>query len=287
MIRAVGDPRDRMREDRLRALRAIRFAARFGFQIDAKTWDAIVESAPHLGRLSGERVKQEIEKTMDQVPLPSRAFAMWGKSGAFDTLIPPLATVTEQQLAPLDHLRRPLLSRRPHRKSTRVAALFSAAPPVSVRPTLKALRFSNAETEWMGSLLDRWDRLKSDMTAAMSAYKPPNDATLRRWAAEAGRTRLAPLLRLANAHWWASREVGEPAPTQARIAAVYRRAVRIAYNDPIEIADLAIDGNDLQKLGITGPAVGATLRKLLEVVINQPDKNTRDKLLQIVTSGTK
>jgi tRNA nucleotidyltransferase (CCA-adding enzyme) len=285
MIRAVGDPRDRMREDRLRALRAIRFAARFRFQIDAKTWDAIVESAPHLGRLSGERVKQEIEKTMDQVALPSRAFAMWAKSGAFDTLIPPLAMVTDQQLAPLDHLRRPLISGRPHRKSTRIAALFAAAPPQTVRPALKALRFSNAETEWIGSLIDRWDRLKSDINTAMAAYKPPTDEVLRRWAAEAGRTRLGPLLRIANAHWLAAVEVAEPAPDPARIASVYRRAIRIAYNDPIEVADLAIDGDDLQKLGITGPAVGATLRKLLEVVINQPKKNTHDELLAIVRKG--
>ena len=65
IIRAVGDPRDRMREDRLRALRAIRFGARFGFDIDPATWDAIVESAPQMTRLSAERVKQEIEKTME------------------------------------------------------------------------------------------------------------------------------------------------------------------------------------------------------------------------------
>src|SRR6478672_9285649 len=59
IIRAVGEPWERMREDRLRALRAIRFGARFGFEIDPKTWAAIIESAPQLGRLSAERVKQE------------------------------------------------------------------------------------------------------------------------------------------------------------------------------------------------------------------------------------
>src|SRR5882672_10316366 len=69
IIRAVGDPRERMREDRLRALRAIRFGARFGFEIDPATWAAIVESAPEMSRLSAERVKQEIEKTMEQVKL--------------------------------------------------------------------------------------------------------------------------------------------------------------------------------------------------------------------------
>ena len=286
IVRSVGDPSDRMREDRLRALRAMRFAARFGFQIESKTWDAIVESAPHLGRLSAERVKQEIEKTMEQVPLPSRAFAMWSKSGAFDTLIPSLAMVTERQLAPLDHLRRPILPGRPHRKSTRIAALFAAAPADVVRPTLKALRFSNAETEWIGSLVDRWARLGPEMTEAINGYKPPTDATLRRWAAEAGRTRLAPLLRLADAFWWVSRELGEPAPSKARVAAVYKRAIRIAYNDPIEVADLAIDGNDLRELGVTGPAAGVTLRKLLDVVINEPGMNTRDALLAIVKTGS-
>jgi tRNA nucleotidyltransferase (CCA-adding enzyme) len=46
IIRAVGEAAARMREDRLRALRGIRFAARFGFTLDPATWDAIVESAP-------------------------------------------------------------------------------------------------------------------------------------------------------------------------------------------------------------------------------------------------
>ena len=71
------------------------------------------------------------------------------------------------------------------------------------------------------------------------------------------------------------------------ISSVYRRAVRIAYNDPIEISDLAIDGDDLQQLGVSGPALGVTLRKLLEVVINQPGMNTREQLLAIVKSESK
>src|SRR6185437_12978650 len=56
IVCAVGDPEARMREDRLRALRAIRFAARLDFSIDDATRRAIVDSAPFLGRLSPERV---------------------------------------------------------------------------------------------------------------------------------------------------------------------------------------------------------------------------------------
>jgi tRNA nucleotidyltransferase (CCA-adding enzyme) len=292
LIRAVGDARERMREDRLRALRAIRFASRFGFDIERDTWDAIVESAPELGRLSAERVKQEIEKTMDQVALPSKAFAMWRDTGAFGTLIPALAHVTDRQLAPLDHLRRPLLQRRPARRTTRIAALFASVPGPTVRKTLKDLRFSNTDTDWIANLVERWQQLGPTMTSAMLkaeeiyAADPwgeqyPPSAVLRSWAATVGSTRLAPLLRLADANWWAGRQAGEPAPYKQTIASVYKRAIKIAYRDPIALSDLAIDGTDLEKLDIRGPAVGVVLRKLLEAVIADPRKNTHVQLLEM------
>ena len=298
IIRAVGDPWDRMREDRLRALRAIRFSARFGFEIDQGTWAAIVDSSSHLSRLSAERVKQEVEKTMDQVRFPSKAFAKWRDSGALATLIPSLAHVTDRQLRPLDHLRRPGPPGRPARRITRIAALFAAAPGVTVRKTLKDLRFSNSETEWIAILIERWQQLGPSMTRALLdveeryAMDPWGDRTppssvLRSWAASAGRTRLAPLLRLADAFWWAAREAGQPAPYKQTVAAVYKRAVKIAYKDAIELSDLAIDGSDLAKLGITGPQVGVTLRKLLEAVINEPGQNRRDHLLELAKHLTK
>jgi tRNA nucleotidyltransferase (CCA-adding enzyme) len=292
LIRAVGDARDRMREDRLRALRAIRFASRFGFDIERDTWDAIVESAPELGRLSAERVKQEIEKTMDQVALPSKAFTMWRDTGAFGTLIPALAHVTDRQLAPLDHLRRPLLPRRPARRTTRIAALFASVPGPTVRKTLKDLRFSNSDTEWIAVLVERWQQLGPAMTSALLkaeevyAADPwgeqyPPSAVLRSWAATVGSTRLAPLLRLADANWWAGRQAGEPAPYKQTIASVYKRAIKIAYRDAIALSDLAIDGTDLEKLDIRGPAVGAALKKMLEAVIADPRKNTHAQLLEM------
>src|ERR1043165_5248365 len=82
VARAVGDAGARMREARLRALRAIRFAARFGFTIEDATRRAMDASAPHLGRLSPERVKQELDKTMEQVRCPSEALLLWRDTGA-------------------------------------------------------------------------------------------------------------------------------------------------------------------------------------------------------------
>ena len=281
IVRAVGAPSERMREDRLRALRGLRFAARFEFEIDPDTWDAIAASAPHLGRLSAERVKQEIEKTMDQVERPSRAFEMWKNSGAFATLVPELANLTAVDLATIDHVCPPSLPGRPARRVTRMIALFAAVPHGLVPGILKGLRFSNADAGWISSVINQWQAMQKEMRFSMMSDEPPSDAVLRRWAAMAGRTRFASVLRVASARWSAERDAGIAAPDAVRVRSVYRRAVRIAYHDPIEVGDLAVNGRDLEKIGITGPAVGRTLRSLLETVINDPAANLRTQLLEL------
>jgi tRNA nucleotidyltransferase (CCA-adding enzyme) len=278
VIRAVGVAAERMREDRLRALRALRFAARFQFHIDPDTWTAIVESAPHLERLSAERVKQEIEKTMEQVKKPSVAFALWKKSGAFDALIPGLAGVSDIDLGTIDQLPTPRMAGLSQRRTLRMIALFAAAPHGSVTGMLKALRFSNADAAWIGSILTGWNAIGEEMRMALEAGKV-SDGAIRKWAAATSRTRLASVLRLARARWCAERLAGIEAPDPSRAASVYRRAIRIAYNDPIEISDLAVNGRDLEKTGMTGPEVGRTLRSLLELVINDPSFNIHERLL--------
>ena len=71
-----------------------------------------------------------------------------------------------------------------------------------------------------------------------------------------------------------------------KIGPVYRRMVRVAYRDPLSVTDLAIDGSDLMDAGIpAGPAIGTTLRRLLDAVIEDPAKNTRDTLLELAASG--
>ena len=279
IVRSVGVPEERMREDRLRALRGLRFAARFEFEIERNTWDAIVASEPHLGRLSAERVEQEDEKTMDQVKKPSRAFSMWHTSGAFATLIPALANMQSLDLATLDNLCLPGPPGRPQRRMMCMIALFAAAPHGQVPGILKMLRFSNSDAAWIGSIVANWQTLQNEIRFAMTGESAPSDAILRRWAAIAGRTRLASVLRVASARWTAERQAGLAAPRADLVASVYRRALRIAYRDPIEVADLAINGRDLEKIGITGPGVGRTLRSLLETVINDPAANSRESLL--------
>jgi tRNA nucleotidyltransferase (CCA-adding enzyme) len=284
LLRAVGEPDERMREDRLRALRGIRFAARFGFTIEPVTWQAIVRSAPHLTRLSRERVKQEIEKTMEQVKAPSVAFSMWKSSGALASLVPPLAMQDEIALASADFIAMPDSPREERstsRRMHRVLSLFLGLSYDSVRHALHELRFSNADTRTMARLSELWTQLFEPMSAALMRDEPPSDATIRRWAAATGRTQLASFIRVASARWCALRQAGKPAPASPRVASFYRRALRIAYRDPIELADLAVDGEDLQAAGIArGPALGKILRALADWVVEHPDRNTRDQLLR-------
>jgi hypothetical protein len=68
---------------------------------------------------------------------------------------------------------------------------------------------------------------------------------------------------------------------QKQLGSLYRRMLRTARTDPIEIADLAIDGDDLRRDGIpAGPVLGKILKALLEAVLEDPSHNTRDWLLQ-------
>jgi tRNA nucleotidyltransferase/poly(A) polymerase len=283
LLRAVGQPDERMREDRLRALRGIRFAARFGFTIEPVTWQAIVNSAPHLTRLSRERVKQEIEKTMEQVRAPSAAFAMWKASGALASLVPPLAVQADIAFASADCIPIPECRREERaasRRLHRVLSLFLGLPHDRVRHALHDLRFSNADIRTMVRLAELWTQLFDPMTTALMRGTAPSDAEIRRWAAASGRTQLASFIRVASARWSAVRQAGKPAPSPARVASLYRRALRIAYRDPIELADLAVDGEDLQSAGIArGPALGKILRALVDWVVEEPARNTRDQLL--------
>lgn len=270
MVRCVGEAAERMREDRLRALRALRFAGRFDFSLDAATWGAIQESAPHLGRLSMERVKQELEKVMEQVARPSLTMERYRDAGILASLVPLIADAPRARFAALDHLARPGLTRRPDRRMLRLAALFvepGVAPVRTLERDLKALKFSNDET-------------RATVTLANAAALAPISADpveLRRLIAKVGRLMVPGLSRLL---WARAKAEGVSAADGIGGVALYRRALRSAFTDPLTIGDLAIDGDDLRQAGVpAGKAMGEMLQRLLEAVLVDPRLNTRESLL--------
>lgn len=292
VVRAVGTARQRMLEDRLRALRGLRFAGRFGFTIDDATWRAIVESAPHLGRLSRERVKQEIEKTLDQVTQPSLTFRMWRDAGAFESVVPELAKISDATLGAVDAVCKAaaaedlatagprVRARADRQRFLRLTALFSELSPEVAERTLRSLRFSNQQISQIVLLLRSWSALGNDMREQL-LRGAPSPRQLRSWAAHAGRPGFPLLLRLAHASW-TSQRARAAAPSAASIRRLYSSGVKTAYRDPIAIADLAVDGDDLVAAGIApGPTIGKILVALRDAVLDDPARNTREVLLDL------
>ncbi|MDX2184382.1 MAG: CCA tRNA nucleotidyltransferase [Gemmatimonadaceae bacterium] len=287
-LRAVGDPAARMREDRLRALRAIRFASRFGFAIAPETWTAVQDSAPDLGRLSAERVRQELEKTMEQVALPSVALRRWREAGALRALLPALDNAPVAALYAADALARPGLRGRPARRINRLAALVALLGRAGALEVTKALKMSNADGQWIGALAGGFAAHGDALFRAASDGEIP-DRLLRRVAADVGRTKVLPLLRVCGGVWnGVALAAGDRAPPALLVSThrrLYARAAHIAWRDPIELADLAVDGEDLRRVGVPpGPALGRTLRLLLDAVVEDPARNTREALLALAAA---
>jgi tRNA nucleotidyltransferase (CCA-adding enzyme) len=281
LVRAVGDPEQRMREDRLRALRAIRFASRYEFDIDDATLGAIRSSAPHLTRLSRERVRQELVKTMEQVERPSGALRIWRDVGALRVLVPALAELPEVALLTLDELPREseVGRARPQRTSNRIAALFLDVAPPAARRAMNDLRFSKHETNWTSALVELWGSVAPEIAAALQRGGA-SDRQARRWLARIGRMRAGGFLRVAAARWSATRTLGLDAPDVRAVRTLHRQLRRSLFRDPIEIADLAIGGDDLRSAGIpAGPIYAKILGALLDWVLDDPSRNTREALL--------
>src|SRR5436189_4413294 len=89
LVRAIGDPTKRFAEDRLRMLRAVRFAAVLDYQIDKGTWDALVANAPSINQISAERIRDESVRTFVS-PNRLRGWDLLDASGLMRTILPEL-----------------------------------------------------------------------------------------------------------------------------------------------------------------------------------------------------
>lgn len=102
VVRTIGDPDRRFSEDYLRILRAIRFSTRFGFELDSAAQDAIRRHAGKLSRLSGERIRDELEKML-LGPRPSQAFRMMLELGVLKEILPEAAAMSGVEQPPQFH----------------------------------------------------------------------------------------------------------------------------------------------------------------------------------------
>jgi poly(A) polymerase len=102
IIRAIGDPKRRCMEDKLRMLRAVRFAARFGYQIDPATAEAIKELAPLIVQVSAERLRDELTKILTEGKA-SRGFEFLDQTGLLQCVLPEVSAMKGVAQPPQHH----------------------------------------------------------------------------------------------------------------------------------------------------------------------------------------
>lgn len=241
VVRAVGDPRARFREDYLRILRAIRFACRLDFVVEPETWAAAIESSTGLPRLSAERVREEWFRGLETARSVARFFAMWRETGAVDRWLPGFPAAY------------PFASEDPF---PRDAVLLTAVACQRSAEALERLKAAGTEISRAGRI-DRGPAQPADQTAA----------AVRRWlsSVEPAADDLLDAYRLRH---------GAPAPWLEEVVAIRSRG------DPVLRNQLAVSGDDLRAAGMApGPPIGRALADLLEHVLEDPARNDRDSLL--------
>lgn len=283
VLKTVGVPAERFAEDYLRVLRALRFSGQFGCDIEAETWGALCDAVPHLGILSAERVREELMKVLTKAETPSVALGLYERSGALHGLYPELSDALalpdgrplEAVLAVCDAVPRsqPLV---------RLAIFLSpladegsrAAGVVHgrVEGLLVRLRCSNAETKRVSGLV-------ANRARGVPSLDPVD---IRRWLFRTDPALFPDMARI----WLAEARAGlDPisdggaSPEESVVERV--RAIRnvLASTPPLSISDLALDGADLQAMGLKpGPVFGEIFERLLQHVLEHPEANTKDTL---------
>jgi len=247
IIRTVGKPDERFSEDSLRMLRALRFSAVLGFEIETETLAAVHKNSQLISHVAIERISSELLKTL-LAPNPEAALSMLeisllcGASGL-------------QNDKRLKRLRR--IPKQPAQRLAALAALLASAGVVRTpRGLLTRLRLDSASFK------------NASLGAELALTKKPETALdWKRLLAANGKEVcdcLAAADRLLSGN---------------RSSLVYRQV--LSSGECCSLKNLAISGGDLLKLGFSGRDVGTTLNSLLDHVLQYPQENNAEKLSKI------
>ena len=294
ILRAVGQPDERFREDALRMLRAVRFATLLDLGIDPPTADAIRRNAALTASLSGERIQQEIVKML-AAAAPSVAFRMLSDLGVLAVICPELeeckGTPQEKAAAEnvFDHSLATLDATPPGDIPLRLAGLFH---DIGKPDTFADGHFH--QHEFVGeaktrAILKRW-KFDRDTVSEVSHlirhhmfwYQTEwTGSAVRRFMTKVGIENIPALFALRRADNIGS---GARSPRMYALEALWRRVQEeIHAANAFSPRDLKIDGNDImQELGIKpGPEVGRIINALFERVLDDPALNERETLLRL------
>ena len=296
IIRCVGDASERFGEDALRILRGIRFAAQLGFIIDKETQEGMKELAPTLKYISAERIQAELVKMLvsDRPELLRNAYELGVTKQflpEFDCLMKTeqetphhMYNVGEHTLHALQHVRADKLLRltmllhdmgKPALKTVDETgrAHFKKHAFESERISkniLKRLKFDNDTLHKVSRLVLYHD------------YRMPAAAkNVRRAMNKIGEDLFPYYMEVRRADVMAQsmykRE--EKLKNLDEIESIYQKIA--AAGQCVSLKDLAVTGSDLIQAGMKpGKEIGDKLKELLELVIEEPEQNTKEKLLE-------
>jgi tRNA nucleotidyltransferase (CCA-adding enzyme) len=301
LIRAVGDPLARFREDGLRPMRAVRQASQLGFDVEAATLDAIPPTLDVFRKVSAERVRDEMLKMLAS-PKPSLGLELMRATGLLGEVLPELLEgvgCTQNRFHKHDVYGHTLavVDSTPGDAVVKLGALLhDVGKPRARQPREGAPgEFSFFKHEYVGkdmadAICRRWkmstadrERVVSMVEHHMFFYAPDwTDGTVRRFVRRVGEGTLSALFALREGDVLGrgfgedpERELGE---LRRRIAAV------TAEDAALRVTDLAIDGKDVMRILGIPPSreIGVLLERLLERVLDDPSLNTREKLEELL-----
>ncbi len=315
LIRCVGRAEDRFTEDALRILRALRFAAQLGFEIEAETEAAVRRLAPNLVHVSKERIQTELMKLLlsDHPDMIRKVF----DCGA--------AAYVSETFAKIEPGKIALSPRLPARKSLRWAALLRHQSAEEAKQILRELKLDNDTVASVGTLVEWWrqpvGQTQAEIRRTMSRMSPElfddllclKEEILRYYelypcAGETGgitgssgySVNTDERYELCQHEEKIDSSESSPAydikpnkeipdydripETSAQLADILAAAAEIrARGDCISLKTLAVTGNDLIAAGLRpGRELGAILARLLELVLEEPEKNTKEELMNEV-----
>ena len=264
LLRAVGEPQQRFTEDALRILRLYRFAARFGFALDAATARAARQLAPHLDCISAERIQEELAKLL-VAPHPGAYL----EPAVLAVVLPELTT--EELTAA-----KPVVDACPAGEENlpvRWAALLGALGEADTCRVLKRLRCSNACIEETAVLVrETAGEGVSEEKALTHAPAHAEDVAIRQLLGRYGLCTVERLCALCAALH----------PQAAPACALAAQRARQLEADGVccRVSQLAVNGRDLMAAGIpAGPALRRVLETLLDGVIRAEYPNEKEALL--------
>lgn len=302
LIRAVGEPLQRFAEDGLRPLRACRFAAQLGFEVEAATLAAIPERLEVARKVAVERVFTELDKLLRGLE-PQRGLALLAESGLLDLWLPelrPMLGCGQNRHHAHDVWRHTLevVGFIPAEPALRWAALLHDAGKPAVRSVGAdgEVHFYGHETRSLEIAETIFERLKASHAlrrAAMALIRHHGTHPTEAWGEAACRRFLGRLeaeglsleswaaFRLADLRAkgldWEARQAAHTA-LMARLGSI------LVTRPPLSVRALALDGVALMRLTGRpgGPWLGDLQKRLLEVVLDDPGVNTPERLAEFV-----